>query len=213
MLGQVTERFAESKEEKARRQGVRSTAEALAAVPAREAPAKAAGAGPEKLPPGWSVEKVAHNKALPAQLADIKDPEQRAEAQRLLSEIKQEAAARQPSKELGKKLEKGLGWETTDRQIRNTAEGIETRSTERRALGAGKPRRARAHKKAQARRAVPGEGRGAGALTTCDIRGHYGRRSTHNGRDTHGGNGGTVGGVEGRGRPGQTRKSHAARPR
>ena len=109
LLGQVTERFAESKEEKARRQGVRSTAEALAAVPAREAPAKAARAVPEQLPPGWSVEKVAQDKALSQEISQIEDPQIRAEAERLLSGIKQEAEARQPRKELGKQLEKGFG--------------------------------------------------------------------------------------------------------
>ena len=109
MLGQVTERFAESKEEKARRQGVRSTAEALAAVPAREAPAKAERAVPEQLPPGWSVEKVAQDKALSQEISQIEDPQIRAEAERLLSGIKQEAEARQPRKELGKQLEKGFG--------------------------------------------------------------------------------------------------------
>ena len=34
-------------------------------------------------------------------------------------------------------------------------------------------------------------------MTTCDIRGHYGKRSTHDGRDTPGGHGGAVGAVEG----------------
>ena len=58
----------------------------------------------------WGVEKVAQNKALEGQLAEIKDPEQRAEAQRLLSEIKQEAEARRETEEAQKK-EKGLDLE------------------------------------------------------------------------------------------------------
>ena len=57
-------------------------------------------------------------------------------------------------------------------------------------------------------------GAGPGALTTCDIGGHYGRRSTHDGRDTPGGLGGTVGDC---GRPEATarrpRRSPAGGPR
>ena len=56
-------------------------------------------------PPGRSVEEIAQNKALAQQLAEIKDPEQRAEAQRLLSEIKQEATARQPRRQREQALE------------------------------------------------------------------------------------------------------------
>ena len=57
----------------------------------------------------WGVEKVAQNKALAAQLAEIKDPEQRAEAQRLLSEIKQEATGRAASREREQAREKDRG--------------------------------------------------------------------------------------------------------
>ena len=56
-----------------------------------------------------SVEQVAQNKALAAQLAEIKDPEQRAEAQRLLSEIKQEATGRAASREREPAREKDRG--------------------------------------------------------------------------------------------------------
>ena len=74
-------------------------------APQREAAQETPGAQNGPLPDGWSVEKVAQNKALAAQLAEIKDPEQRAEAQRLLSEIKQEAAARQPRRQREQALE------------------------------------------------------------------------------------------------------------
>ena len=58
-----------------------------------------------QLPPGWSVEKVAQNKALAAEISQIEDPQRRAEAERLLSGIKQEAEARHPVKEREKALE------------------------------------------------------------------------------------------------------------
>ena len=61
-----------------------------------------------QLPPAWSVEKVAQDKALAAEISQIEDPQIRAEAARLLSGIKQEAEARQPRKEQQKQLEKGL---------------------------------------------------------------------------------------------------------
>ena len=76
-----------------------------APAPQREAAQETPGPQNGPLPPGWSVEQVAQNKALAAQLAEIKDPEQRAEAQRLLSEIKQEAAARQPRRQREQALE------------------------------------------------------------------------------------------------------------
>ena len=61
-----------------------------------------------ELPPGWSVEQVAQNKDLAVEISQIQDPHRRAEAERLLSGIKQEAEARQPRKEQQKQLEKGL---------------------------------------------------------------------------------------------------------
>ena len=45
-----------------------------------------------------TVEQLAQDKQLPQEISRIKDPEQRAQAQRLLSDMKAEAAARQPSK-------------------------------------------------------------------------------------------------------------------
>ena len=93
---QAKEKALEQKLEKAR---------ALAAVPAREATAKAARAVPEQQRPGWSVEKVAQDKALAAEISQIEDPQIRAKAERLLSGIKQQAEARQPRKE----LERGKG--------------------------------------------------------------------------------------------------------
>ena len=89
----VTERFSAAKPEE------------IKAAPQR-APVQAE-ARPENgpPPPGRSVEEIAQNKALAAQLAEIQDPEQRAEAQRLLSEIRQEAAARQPRRQREQALE------------------------------------------------------------------------------------------------------------
>ena len=60
---------------------------------------------------GKSVDELAQDKQLAREILEIKDPEQRAQAQRLLSEIKAEVAARQPSQEQGKKLEKDEGLE------------------------------------------------------------------------------------------------------
>ena len=62
-------------------------------------------------PPGWSVEEIAQNKALAQGISQIEDPEQRAEAQRLLSEIKQEAAGLAASREPEQGKDKGLDLE------------------------------------------------------------------------------------------------------
>ena len=58
-----------------------------------------------QLPPGWSVEKVAQDKALSQEISQIEDPQIRVEAERLLSGIKQEAEARQPVKQREQQLE------------------------------------------------------------------------------------------------------------
>ena len=60
---------------------------------------------------GKSVEELAQDKALAREISQIKDPDQRAQAERLLAGIKAEAEARQPSQEQGKKLEKDEGLE------------------------------------------------------------------------------------------------------
>ena len=65
----------------------------------------------EKERAGMGAEQLAQDKQIAGEIAQIKDPEQRAQAQRLLSEIKTEMAARQPSQEQGKKLEKDEGLE------------------------------------------------------------------------------------------------------
>ena len=108
MLGQVTERFATAKAAEIEAQP--PTAQPTSPPPQQSTPAA------EKTPalnaeqtPGWSVEKVAQNKELAAEISQIEDPQIRAKAERLLSGIKQEAEARQPRKELGKQLEKGFG--------------------------------------------------------------------------------------------------------
>ena len=110
---QAKEKALEQKLEKARALE-RGKDKALAAVPAREAPAKAARAVPEQQRPGWSVEKVAQDKALAVEISQIEDPQIRAEAARLLSGIKQEAEARQPSKELERGKDKGLELDPSD---------------------------------------------------------------------------------------------------
>ena len=71
----------------------------------------------------------------------------------------------------------------------------------------------RAAQEAQQRALSRGKGEGLGALTTCDIRGHYGRRSTHDGRDTPADMAGQLARWKARGEAPAARRSHAARPR
>ena len=78
--------------------------------PAPEArPAAQTGAPPEaQLPAGWSVESVAANKELAEQVKQMKDPAQRAEGERLLGIVREEANASQwQAKEDERRLKKG----------------------------------------------------------------------------------------------------------
>ena len=56
-----------------------------------------------------TVEQLAQDKQLPQEISQIQDPEQRAQAQRLLSDMKAEVAARQPSKSQEKEKGPELG--------------------------------------------------------------------------------------------------------
>ena len=56
-------------------------------------------------PPGWSHEEIAQNKALAQEISEIKNPERRADAERLLAGIKAETEALQPRRQREQGLE------------------------------------------------------------------------------------------------------------
>ena len=56
-------------------------------------------------PPGWSHEEIAQNKALAQEISQIRNPERRADAERLLAGIKAETEALQPRRQRGQGLE------------------------------------------------------------------------------------------------------------